>query len=97
LENKKEVLRKIVYDVVLHTDKSLVKNKKADECDDIQIFGQLDSLSMVNLVVALEEAIKREFGESIPLIDDNTTDPESSPFRTIGSMADYLFNYLKKE
>jgi D-alanine--poly(phosphoribitol) ligase subunit 2 len=60
--------------------------------DKTPLFGQegiLDSLGLVTLVVAVEQAIEDEFGVSISLADEKAMSQRHSPYRTIGSLAEY--------
>jgi acyl carrier protein len=51
--------------------------------------GVLDSLGLVALVVAVEQAIEDEYGVSVSLADERALSEGKSPFRTIGTLADY--------
>lgn len=51
--------------------------------------GMLDSLALVALVVAVEQAIEDELGVSLSLADEKALSQKRSPYRTIGSLADY--------
>lgn len=56
------------------------------------LFGQdgiLDSLALVSLVVSMEQAIEDRFGVSVSLADEKAMSQKNSPYRTIGSLADY--------
>jgi acyl carrier protein len=51
--------------------------------------GMLDSLGLVALVVAVEQAIEDEYGVSVTLADERALSERKSPFRTIGALAEY--------
>ena len=51
--------------------------------------GVLDSLGLVALVVAVEQAIDDQYGVSVSLADERALSERRSPFRTIGALADY--------
>ena len=51
--------------------------------------GVLDSLGLVALVVAVEQAIEDEYGVSVSLADERALSEGKSPFRTVGALADY--------
>jgi D-alanine--poly(phosphoribitol) ligase subunit 2 len=56
------------------------------------LFGQqgiLDSLGLVTLIVAMEQALEDTFGVSVSLADDKAMSQQHSPYRTIGSLAEY--------
>jgi acyl carrier protein len=59
---------------------------------DTPLFGRegiLDSLALVSLVVAVEQAIEDEVGVSVSLADAKALSQRHSPYRTIGTLADY--------
>ncbi len=59
---------------------------------DTPLFGRrgvFDSLGLVSLVVAAEESIEDKYGVSISLADERAMSQSRSPFRTIGTLAEY--------
>ena len=73
--------------------------QQLDKSVDTVLFGQagqLDSLGLVNLIVATEQKIEEEFGVAMTLADEKALSHESSPFRTIGTLADYISLLLEK-
>ena len=59
--------------------------------------GNLDSIELVNLVVAIEQNIEDEFDVSITIADERAMSQKHSPFRTIGSLATYLNMILNEK
>ena len=57
----------------------------------------LDSLTFVNLVVAIEEQIQTNLGRSVVLVDEESMALQEHPFRTIGSLASYIDRILAKQ
>jgi acyl carrier protein len=53
--------------------------------------GILDSLGLVTVILDVEQRLAEEFGIAIALADDRAMSQKRSPFRTIGSLADYAF------
>jgi acyl carrier protein len=51
--------------------------------------GLLDSLALVALVIAVEQAIEEKFGSAVELADDKALSQKNSPYRTIGALAAY--------
>lgn len=51
--------------------------------------GLLDSMGLVSLVIAVEQAIEDELGVSVSLADARALSQRASPYRTIGSLAEY--------
>jgi len=52
--------------------------------------GCLDSLGVVNLMVAVESRIEQRFGRSVSLAEAFEEPPESSPFRSVATLTEYL-------
>jgi acyl carrier protein len=64
-----------------------------DPCDlETPLFaadGVLDSMGLVSLVVALEQALEREHTISVSLADEHALSQRRSPYRTVGTLAAY--------
>ena len=58
--------------------------------------GKLDSLGLVNLLVIIEQNIEDEFDVSITIADEKAMSQKRSPFRTIGTLADYIDMLLRE-
>ncbi len=56
--------------------------------------GTLDSLGLINLIVATEEAIERDFEKTITLADDRALSQKVSPFQTVETLAAYIETLL---
>lgn len=71
-------------------------NEAIDSCGDLGIetmlFGNeglLDSMGLVSLVIAVEQAIEDKFGKNVALADDKALSQSKSPYRTVGTLIDY--------
>lgn len=67
---------------------------------DAPLYGQegvLDSLELVTMVVAVEEAIEDEMDAYIVLADEKAMSQRTSPFLTIGTLADYAARLIEEE
>jgi D-alanine--poly(phosphoribitol) ligase subunit 2 len=65
---------------------------------DTSLFGRdgiLDSVGLVTLVVAVEQAMEDEFGVSVSLADDKAMSQQHSPYRTIGTLAAYAQSVMQ--
>ena|SRR5437870_7641228 len=58
--------------------------------------GVLDSLGLVHLIIAVETAIADEFDVHVTLADERAISQRSSPFRTVGTLADYIVMVMKE-
>ena len=57
--------------------------------------GFLDSLGLVTLMVAVEQAIEDELGVSVSLADERALSQRTSPYRTVGTLADYADSLIQ--
>jgi D-alanine--poly(phosphoribitol) ligase subunit 2 len=58
--------------------------------------ARLDSLGLVNLIVLVEEKIQEKFGVGITLVDERAMSQSKSPFRTLGSLAEFVEEQLNE-
>lgn len=97
----KEKLVEIVKDELLVLKQSGVFDSLPDSLDEESaLFGMngfLDSLGLVNLVVALEGRVQEEFGVAVALADDRAVSQRNSPFRTIGSLVLFIEDRIKEQ
>ena len=56
--------------------------------------GGLDSLGLVTLIVAAEQRLGDSFGDAVTLADEKAMSQKHSPFRTVGTLADYTETLL---
>ncbi|MCR5559452.1 MAG: acyl carrier protein [Schwartzia sp.] len=59
--------------------------------------GTLDSVDFVSLVVDIEQMVEEKFGHLVDLTDSHAMSQKNSPFRTIGTLADYIEARLKEQ
>ena len=65
--------------------------------EDTALYGKeglLDSLGLVNFIVATEQLIEDEMESIITLADERAMSQKSSPFNTIKSLATYISSLL---
>jgi acetyltransferase-like isoleucine patch superfamily enzyme len=65
-------------------------------CPLVQPHGPLDSLGVINLLVAVEDQVEAEFGQRPNLTEIGATPADSSPLSTVGSLAKFVAERLKK-
>jgi D-alanine--poly(phosphoribitol) ligase subunit 2 len=91
------ILEQIVYPVIDDIGSTLDNGELLEKSPDTKLYGEggiLDSLGLVSLVVALEEKILDEVGRTITIADSRAMSQQHSPFRTIGSIANYINELL---
>ena len=50
----------------------------------------VDSIGLVTLIVDVENRVAEQTGQSVSLMDDRAMSQTRSPFRTVGSLAEYV-------
>ena len=56
----------------------------------------IDSIDLINIIVAIEEKVKMEYGQIIVLVNERSMSSQNHPFRTISSLAVYLGELLSE-
>ena len=59
--------------------------------------GVLDSIGLVNLIVAVEQNIADEFDVDVSIADEKAMSQNSSPFKTIDTLTGYIMTILEEE
>ncbi len=59
--------------------------------------GSLDSLGLVNLIVAVEENVQIEFGVSVDLANQRAATERTNPLENIASLADYVQTLIREQ
>ncbi len=63
---------------------------KLENDPETKLLGNLDSLAMVNFLVALEDTIEEKLLKPISLVNGFDLPADQSPFQTIGTLANYI-------
>ena len=96
----REDILALVYSAIDEVDPVTSSGSPLEKSLDARLLGSdkgVDSLTFVNLVVAIEEQIQKKLGKSVVLVDEDNMAMDAHPFRTIGTMADYIEILLNKE
>lgn len=99
MSTKDELVRQI-FRAVDDVNANLAQDQQLEKSIDAVLFGRggkLDSLGLVSFIVAVEQQIEETFGVSITIADEKAMSQERSPFRTIGSLAEYVESLLRPE
>ena len=82
-----------IYSVIEDINMELPDEMKLEKNKDTILFGEgsaLDSLALVNLVVASEQKILEDFGSAISISDERAMSQKNSPFRTVQTLVEYI-------
>ena len=98
MEENQRIIRTI-FRAVQEINQQLSSDKQLEESLDTVLLGKagkLTSMELVNLIVTTEQNIEEEFGLTVTLADERAMSLERSPFRTIGTLADYISSLLSE-
>ncbi|MMZ66376.1 hypothetical protein D1872_288660 [compost metagenome] len=59
--------------------------------------GRLDSLGLVSLLAVVEQEVEDRYGISVALTEMAAASMPESPYRTVGSLVDYLEGKLRAQ
>jgi acyl carrier protein len=54
----------------------------------------LDSMGLVTLIVDLEQRIEEQYGQTVIFADEQAMSRRNSPFRTIGTLTDHVYQAM---
>ena len=83
----------LVYDAIDTVNPQLPRARRLAKSPATIIVGpsgSLDSLGIVNFVIALEQRTAETLGASVQLLDDTAFIDASGPFRSVESLAHHL-------
>jgi len=93
-------VRIFVLDTVASFNDFLPDGKKIIPSLSTPIFGRggvLDSLSLVQFIVSIEQKIEDTFNKKVTLADDRAMSQNNSPFRSIESLINYIYLLLTEQ
>jgi len=87
-----------ILGIIISSLKQIISEQDAefsagDFNESSRLFGPgslLDSLSLVSLIVDIEQRLQEKLDISIAIADERAMSLEKSPFRTIGTLAEYV-------
>jgi acyl carrier protein len=96
--------RKKVIETILSSAEKVAQElpdgQRCDFTESSTLFGAnspFDSLMLVSFVVELEQALERNFGETVTLADERAMSQSENPFTTVRSLANYVEVLLKEK
>ncbi len=98
MTNNERIIQTI-FNAVDDINQLLIEEQQLEKSIGTVLFGksgELDSQGLVNLIVAIEQKIEEEFEVPITLADEKAMSQKNSPFRTIGTLADYISLLLEE-
>jgi hypothetical protein len=106
MEGKREVINhekiiQAIYAAIDEVNQMMPEDQRLEKSLETVILdgsdGALDSQGLINFTVATEETIESIFGIEMSLTDENIFLQETSPLKTVGTLADYIFSFLEEK
>jgi len=95
----KEKITQLILKVIGELNEQLPPEQNLEKSIETIIVGKegkLDSVDLIHFIVAVEQMIEDEFEVPITLADERAMSEKHSPFRTVGSLVDYIEMILKE-
>ena len=90
-----EQVEALLLEALGNLNRDLGQDRKIDVRRDTILFGreaELDSLTLVSFVVAVEAMLQERLGVPISLIDERAMRRAVSPFRNVQTLKDYIMS-----
>jgi acyl carrier protein len=91
VEPTPDIVQQSVYRAI--DDFNLSENATIPHAPDTVLLGQggaVDSLGLVRLILTVERQIESDFDRAVSLTDDKAMSQRNSPFRTVGTLTEYI-------
>ena len=98
MRNRKTI-ENLIISSVKEINEQLPQEQQLGQSTKTVLFGKdgkLDSLGLVTLLVIIEQNIEDELDVSITIADERAMSQKRSPFRTIGTLTDYIDMLLRE-
>jgi acyl carrier protein len=92
-------MEKKILDLVLQCLREVLMESDDDNAADLESLNEstrllgkqsiLDSLSLVTLIVSIEQKLSEQYGVTVTIADERALSQEKSPFRTAGTLSKY--------
>lgn len=95
---KEERITQAIFNAVDTVNQGRAASQQVEKSHDAVLLGAggvLDSLGLVNLIVAIEEGIQDEFGVTVNIADEQARAQATSPFTTIQALTGYIATLLE--
>jgi len=83
----------IVFDTIDELNETLKQPIDVSDGEETPLYGKdssVDSITLVNLISNIESTLEDDLDLEIIIVDERAMSQSRSPFRTIGSLTDYI-------
>ena len=89
-----------IFDAIDEINEQRPEGQQLEKAADTVLFGEagvLDSLGLVNLIIAVEQGIEDAFGVSLTLADEKAMSQKNSPFKSVKTLAAYASVLMEED
>jgi acyl carrier protein len=82
-----------IFGAINDINQQMPKDERLVKSPETRLYGEdgpLDSLGLVNLIVATEQHLENFCGISISLAEEHVLDEHDNRFKTVAAMADFI-------
>ena len=95
-----EEIIQVIYSAIDELNALLPQDQRLEKSFQVVLSGEaggLDSLGLINLIVAVEQKCQEKFGLSINLADERAMSQQNNPFATVGTLTEYISLILEEK
>ena len=96
---EREKILNSIYGALDEVNEQLPDDQQLEKSPDTVLLGEsgkIESIDLVNILVATEENVEETFGVPLSITDERAVSEKNSPFTTIGTLCDFITNLLKE-
>jgi acyl carrier protein len=89
----------MIFSAIDEVNERLSGEEQLEKSINTTLFGEsgkLDSLGLVNLIVAIEQKIEDEYGITVVLVEEGELG-DMIPFATTGNLVDHVLRILERK
>lgn len=93
-------MKEKLVEIIIEETNLLLDEPIDDLNEDGCLFGEggvLDSMGLVSMIVAVEQNVEELCDKQITIVSAKAMSLKNSPFRTVGSLAEYVEQLIKEE
>jgi len=96
---EREKILNSIYEALNEVNEELPDDQQLEKSPDTVLLGEsgkIESIDLVNILVATEENVEEAFGVPVSITDERAVSEKNSPFTTIGTLCDFISNILRE-
>jgi acyl carrier protein len=96
---EKEKILNCIYKALDEVNEQLPDDQQLEKTPETVLLGKsgkIESIDLVNILVATEDYLEEEFSIPISITDEKAVSEKNSPFKTIETLSDFISDLLKE-